>query len=78
MRKFRLNVEELEVESFGTAEKKGERGTVHGASGGPQSTEVWCTGGECTGLCTQVTQPVVICNTNAQEVCPEQSGIGCV
>ncbi|HEX5870427.1 MAG TPA: hypothetical protein VFY65_08430, partial [Longimicrobium sp.] len=71
---IKLDVEALEVESFDTAEKPSGRGTVHGA----QSTEVWCTGGECTGLCSQVSQPVVICNTNNQEVCPEQSGIGCV
>jgi len=79
MAKLRLDIDSLQVQSFSTAEKNARRGTVHGAS--IPTFEAWCTedpGCSDTTPTNPVTQPAVICNTNAQEVCPEYSGLGCV
>jgi len=57
MAKIRLDVDDLRVESFGTAAGASERGTVHGRSGEPEPGDAaflpvtdWktCQGSDCT------------------------------
>jgi hypothetical protein len=59
MAKLRLDLEALDVQSFDTAGRGVARGTVLGASGEPFSSR-----------CTEPSYPVVLCATNAEEVCP--------
>jgi poly(3-hydroxybutyrate) depolymerase len=71
MRKLRLNLEALDVQSFDTAAKGGRLGTVMAASD-PETFDAGCSvGGPCTGTCTEATHPVPLCASYAGEVCPE-------
>jgi hypothetical protein len=69
MPKLRLDIEALAVESFKTAEKKGERGTVLGASEPqePQTNWAYCSMFDvCTGNCSAMTSPM-LCGTGTSE-----------
>lgn len=67
MPKLRLDVETLAVESFDTAEKKGGRGTVHGASW-VQTLQDWCT---FQDSCTGSTFPAGSCQSAGDRYCME-------
>jgi hypothetical protein len=71
MRKLRLDVETLNVQSFDTAVKDDERGTVLGAS--VASFQPW---GDCSDTCTEATQPAAACYSVPGEVCPQQPPAG--
>ncbi|HEX5727206.1 MAG TPA: hypothetical protein VFX98_17145 [Longimicrobiaceae bacterium] len=68
MSKLRLDIEALEVESFDTAEKKGGRGTVHGAS---ETLEAGCS---FDGPCTGSTFPAGACQSAPDRYCPDTGG----
>ena len=71
MPRLRLDVETLDVQSFDTAGKEDERGTVLGAS--VETFQAWCTeAADCTSGCTAATQPAGACYSVPGEVCPQQ------
>lgn len=67
MPKLKLDIETLDVQSFDTAVKEDERGTVLGAS--VESFQAWA---DCSAACTEATQPAGACNSVPGEVCPMQ------
>ncbi len=80
MRKLKLAIENLKVESFDTAAAGGERGTVVGASGiQPATKPAPCLNDtEITGPCCDVTLAISCvqtncfaeCNSFDAEICP--------
>ncbi|HEU4455521.1 MAG TPA: hypothetical protein VFR81_20830 [Longimicrobium sp.] len=48
MKKLRLRLEDLRIDSFGTAEAQNEKGTVHGAD---STSEPSCNGQSCDPTC---------------------------
>jgi hypothetical protein len=84
MRKLKLNLGELEVESFAVASSATAKGTVRGAGcsqdvenrdwGGPDQTALVCgftaLGCGATGGCVQVSVPAEACNYVITPLCP--------
>lgn len=64
MRKFRLNIDKLAVESFPTAEVQAERGTVDAHASGPMG----CSARTLCGLATCVN--VATCDYSICRPCP--------
>jgi len=70
MRKLRLDMEALTVQSFATAGREGARGTVRGAS--IPTFDILCTDAlDCTAGCSEPSYPVPLCATARGEVCPD-------
>jgi len=71
MKKLKLSVETLAVESFDTAWSQAERGTIEGHSGtcSPESCDYWCPSLRPSDCCTADPTCPASCQNTCQQSC---------
>ena len=67
MRKVRLNLDEIQVETFSTGGRTGQRGTVHGRNCTCCCNNLCCC---CTCCCAGVTCEASCAGDTCEETCP--------